>query len=154
MTAEKIWPARHSGWEVAFVETVARHQAEPFAWGQSDCLTRIADLALAMTHVDPMADLRGTYDSPTASAGVLKDMGFEDIEAALAAHFQPIAPAMARRGDCGIVVTESGKREVKAGVIVMGDMLLGCALPNMPETDALGAIWLPRDRLVSAYRIG
>lgn len=150
----KIQPARHSGWEVALVETIARHQAEPFAWGQSDCITRIADLALAMTGVDPMADLRGGYDSAAGSAGVLKDQGFVDIEAALAAHFEPVAPALARRGDCGIVMTESGKREVKAGVIVMGDMLLGCALPAMPETDALGAIWLPRERLVAAYRIG
>lgn len=154
MSTEHVRPARHSGWEVAFVETVARHQAEAFAWGKSDCLTRIADLALAMTGVDPMADIRGNYDSATTSAGVLKDLGFDDIEAALAAHFELVAPSMARRGDCGIVVTESGKREVKAGVIVMGDMLLGCALPAMPETDASGAIWLPRERLVTAFRIG
>lgn len=154
MTANTVRPARHSGWDVALVETMAKHQATPFAWGKSDCITRIADLSLAMTGVDPMVDLRGSYDSAAGSAGVLKDLGFKDIEAALAKHFEPVAPAMARRGDCGIVVTQAGNREVKAGVIVMGEYLLGCALPSMPETDELGTIWLPRERLVSAYRIG
>lgn len=154
MTTDIVRPARHSGWEIALVETLSLQQATPFAWGKSDCITRIADLALAMTHVDPMLDLRGTYDSAAGSAGILKDLGFDDIEAALAANFEGCAPSMARRGDCGIVVTEAGKRPVKAGVIVMGEYLLGCALPIMPETDALGAIWLPRERLVAAYRIG
>ncbi|KQT50340.1 hypothetical protein ASG47_19750 [Devosia sp. Leaf420] len=150
-----LQPARHSGWEVAFVETVSRHQNETFKWGESDCLTRVADLSLAMTGVDPMDDIRGTYDSAAASAGVLKDRGYDDIEAALTAHFERYqGTASARRGDCGIVITEAGKREVKAAVIVMGDMVLGCALPSMPETDASGAIWLPRERLVAAFRIG
>jgi hypothetical protein len=147
----KKHPARRPGWEVAFADTVSRHQAMPFAFGSSDCLSQIADLDLAMTGHDPMKTLRGEYEDRKGVLAALKKRGFGSIADALAATYPEVEPAMARRGDCGLVETgEAG--DPLAAVIVLGDMVMGKAPPRDGETYA--PTFLPRDRLVRAFQIG
>lgn len=43
-----------------------RWAAVPFAWGEMDCMTCLADWVLRVRGVDPAADIRLTYDSPAS----------------------------------------------------------------------------------------
>lgn len=141
-------PARQPGWETAFAEVVAKHQAAPFAYGASDCLIQIADLDRAMTGRDPMKALRGKYEDQKGASAVLKKLGFASVEEALVATYPEVQPSLARRGDCGLVET-GDPRDPLAAVIVLGDMVMGKA----PE-GAAAPTFLPRDRLVRAFLIG
>jgi uncharacterized protein DUF6950 len=150
MTAKKR-PVRQPGWEVAFADTVARHQALPLVYGESDCLIQIVDLDLAMTGHDPMKGLRGEYDDRKSAVAALKKLGFASIEAALAGTYAEVEPSLARRGDCGLVETGDPKDPL-AAVIVLGDMVMGKPLGT--EGVHYAPTFLPRDRLVRAFQIG
>lgn len=154
MTKTIAKPARLPGWEIALVETLARHQQMPFAYGTGDCLIRIADVALAMTGSDPMADIRGTYDDAKGADAALKKLGFASIEVALADRFVEIAPADARRGDCGVADALEAD-DGPAAVVVVGDMVMGARAPHSAAARKKPChVWASRDRLVKAYRIG
>ncbi|GHF71218.1 DUF6950 family protein [Seohaeicola zhoushanensis] len=40
-----------------------RWASTPFIWGETDCMTCLADWVLRVRGVDPAAEIRGTYDS-------------------------------------------------------------------------------------------
>lgn len=142
-----LHPPRHAGWEMAFVDAVAAHQAAPFGFGTSDCLTLVADVDLAMTGHDPLAGRRGSYDSAAGAAALLAEMGFADVGAALAATYPEVAPAEARRGDAGVVDSDG----TLAAVVVMGDRVMGKA----PGTsNGAGVTFWPRSALLRAFRVG
>lgn len=143
-------PARCAGWDVALVDALAMHQQATFEWGVSDCLTMIADARKAVTGIDPMEAIRGTYASKAGATKALKAAGFKSVAEALEATFEPIATGVARRGDFGVVDTPDGP----AAVIFMGAMVLGKAPPSgAGKTDA-GQFFLPRDKVIKAFRNG
>ena len=46
----------------AICATLNRWKAEPFVWGQTDCMMVLADWLVLIGHDDPASGLRGTYD--------------------------------------------------------------------------------------------
>lgn len=137
---------RLAGWEPAYVATMTRHAGAPFAYGASDCLIVIADLCLAMCGRNPVPARLRRYRTMRGAARQMAALGFVDAEAALAAIFPRIAPAVARRGDCGIVETTVDGKTVKAAVVVMGATVQG--------KGEAGPVRLPRSALTAAFAIG
>lgn len=78
-------------------EAIARHHAQPFAWGTSDC-TMFADVVLAMTGFDPIADYR-TYTTEIGALRMLKKAGAASMIEYVSRLFPEIPPAHAGRGD-------------------------------------------------------
>lgn len=148
----KDHPPRRRGWEHALVETASRHQALPFSHENSDCLRLVADIDRAMTGHDPMRGSRSGSRSARGALRTLKRKGFASVAEALAATYPEIAPAMARRGDCGLVETRNGDAVELAAVIVLGDQVMGKSAPA--QHGATGVTFVSRDRLVRAFRIG
>lgn len=71
----------------------------PFSYGQNDCALFVADCLEAVTGVDFAAPYRGLYHTAAAALRVLRDDGYSDLCALVAAHLEEIPPAMARAGD-------------------------------------------------------
>ena len=80
------------------VAWVNRLQAEPFAWGESDCVLIAADWVRLVRGVDPAADLRMTYASAAEAQRVLG--WFTD----------PLAVVGPRMADAGLAVTDEPLR--------------------------------------------
>jgi len=143
---------RRRGWELALADVVAMHGDQPFEWGKSDCLTMVADAALAMTGIDPLADYRGRYKSARGAKGKMRQAGYADVGEAIASQFGEVAPAMARRGDIGLVETVRGTRRELAAVVILGANVVGKTVAAKGAT--AGLTTLGRDRLVRAFRVG
>lgn len=143
---------RVRGWEVRLAEVLDQHAEAPFAWGTSDCLTLVGDVVQALTGSDPMASFRGSYATAAEARRLLGGEGYANVDEALAAQFEEVAPAMARRGDIGVVETRVGKRVVPGSVIVTGVNVTGKSPPARGAR--IGLTTLPRERLVKAYRVG
>ena len=58
-----------------FLTYVQRTVDAPFAWGTMDCVMWATGAVAALRGVDPMAHLRGTYDSAAGAARILKAEG-------------------------------------------------------------------------------
>ncbi|MGQ3671644.1 DUF6950 family protein [Xanthobacter sp. TB0136] len=89
----------------------------------------------------PYADLPG-YDGAAGAARLLVERGFAGIGDALAAVLPEVPPALAQRGDVG-VIDENGE---EAGVVVIGADVLGMAPAGLTR--------VPRARLKRAFRVG
>jgi hypothetical protein len=144
-----IWNSeapRRLGWERSFVAALEAHMRAPFAWGSSDCLTMVADVAEALTGHNPLPPDCRAYGTAAAAGALLDELGYPDVEKALAATFPAIAPALARRGDCGVVETLVAGRPTRAAVIVLGPAVVG--------KGGRRAIHKPRTALLAAFAIG
>lgn len=147
----KVWkapaiPARKPGWETAFIDIMARHDALPFGYGRSDCLTVPADLCKGMTGVDPMRGSR-RYKTETGAAKQLFKLGLTDVESALKSVFPIVAKSNARRGDCGVLEQVVDGRPQLVTMIV-----IQCHMAKGKGQD--GAIFVPVDQLKSTFAIG
>lgn len=120
-----VVPKRQPGWEHAYAVTLERLAAQPFAWGQADCLTRVADLCEAMTGVNPLTSGSRRYRTAAGAARTLARLGFTDIEQALASVFPPVPKSKARRGDCGVGIVNIGGEQMLSTFIVMGAQAVG-----------------------------
>ncbi len=80
----------------------------PFAWGVDDCLTLPADWLVMVTGHDPMADLRGRYDT-AASCQRLTGF-FHDPDSVVSPRMAAFAvqEAQPQRGDVALVMTMLG----------------------------------------------
>lgn len=140
-------PARLPGWERSYVEVLMHHQAQPFAWGTSDCLIVAADLCKEMTGRDPMHGLR-RYGTEAGAMKVLLKSGYRNVEEALEATFPEVSPLLARRGDCGVLEQSIGGQPWLSTLIVMGDRAIGkgprgpvvVAMSSLKRTFAIGAL--------------
>lgn len=137
-----IVPIRTPGWETRLSDLLDEMRHRPMAWGSNDCLTRVADACLVMTGVDPMLPLRGAYASEADALKLLAARGHQGLAEALAEAFPEIAPAMARRGDCGVVDLPMGP----AAVIFEGSEVSG--------VHSKGTTLLSRLRVSRAFRVG
>ncbi len=130
-------------WPHRLAAVVERHSTEPFAWGTSDCLVLVDDVHQALTGaaVAPDDPWRGAYKTKRGAAGQIRRRGHESLEAVLRAHLPEVPPALAQRGDVGVVDH---------------DGVTGCAV-------CLGGVWLakheagtltlPRTAIKTAFHI-
>lgn len=92
----------------------------PFAWGADDCLTLPADWLAEVTGSDPMADLRGRYDSAAACQRLTGY--FHDPVSVVAPRMGRFAAqdGTVQRGDVGLVMTVLGNAPRFHGAIFLG----------------------------------
>lgn len=134
-------------WERAALAIFARHMAMPLTWGLSDCLTVPADLTQGMCGVTILPAHLRRYRTEAGAYRLLRKLGFMDVEEALKAAFPQIAPAMARRFDCGVVERRVDGRPVLATVIIThGGQAQG--------RDADGPVLVQQLTLRSTFAIG
>lgn len=88
-------------WMVRLDALVLSLLSRPFGWGRNDCCTVAADVVQAVTGCDPMADLRGQYETERQALRILAKAG--GIEAYLNERLGPVVPvACAQVGDIGL----------------------------------------------------
>ena len=133
---------RLENWDQRLVQAIAAHQAEPFSWRGSNCGTLFADCVEAVTGEDPLADVRG-WRSERGALQRLAATGFDSVAACVAARFEPIPLAEARRGDAGYT----------AEAEVLGFPAIICGAFAMSR-DANDWVIVPRARLVRCFRVG
>lgn len=92
--------ARVLGWRAALMAYLEAAAKEPFAWGQMDCAQFAGRAVEAVMGANPVADLRGTYDTPDGAWATVRRAGHHHlvdmVEARLGA---PQRAQKARRGD-------------------------------------------------------
>jgi hypothetical protein len=95
---------RQSDWTARYVMMTYYHRNTVPEWGKSDCLLASMDIVHAVTGVDPVADIRGQYDSELGAAKLLVERGYEgSVEIAIERNFPEIGILTAQRGDLGII---------------------------------------------------
>lgn len=120
---------------------IERHSVLPFEYGKSDCLTFATDVARAISGVDVMRGKR-SYNNQTGALLALKKSGFSNVGDALASKFEEIAPALAGRGDLGIIAGN----EVVVAVVFVGPYAVGKEVPG-------GVRQVPRAAVTRAFRV-
>lgn len=88
-----------------FIAAIDAARGQPFAYGVLDCATFVADYVLAMTDVDPMDGVRGTY-SDEAGAIAAVPVEFADHIEWTASMFPEIDPSIAQTGDIAVVPSD------------------------------------------------
>ena len=130
------WPARLGA-------LAAQRLAQPFAWGPNDCAAWVADAVATMHGHDTLAELRGARRSWRQARRQLQRIG--GYPAAMArAGLQPVAPALAGRGDVVLMEDTGDGAQGWPGVLAVciGDEALApgtAGLDAMPMTRALMA---------------
>lgn len=89
---------RTEGWETRLNKELEKAQKNPFKWGCHDCVTWASNCILAMTGVDCMENLRGTYRSQNGALKRIKKMG-GTLEKCVDSYFNAIPVLLAKRGD-------------------------------------------------------
>jgi hypothetical protein len=136
---------RREDWPEQLAAVLEEHAELPFVWGRSDCLTFPADAVLAMTGIDPAAEIRGRYRSGSGAARILRRRGFASVADAFAATFAEIPVAMAGRGDLGVVPVPYGSGF--AGVVFMAAGAFG------KRAEGPGHVFVPRSAIVRAFKV-
>lgn len=127
--------ARDAAALVAFIESRVR---TGFAWGKdaNDCVSFFGAAIEAQTGANPLADLGHSWTSARGAARVLRRYG--GLSAAIDSKLTQIAPALAARGDGGLVETATGH----AVMVVEGEYLVGpgpSGLARRPRRDMIRA---------------
>lgn len=126
-------------WHDRLTAVIAHHDALPFTWRVSDCLSFPADAVEALTGLT--VDLPA-YDSELGAQRALRQLGAADPHEALAQRFPEIAPAFAGTADLAAVIGDDGR---KSGGVVVGALVY--------VKSAHGLARLPRLRVVRAFRV-
>ena len=112
---------RLPGWESRLVETLQAHLAQPFAWGESDCLIVPADICKAMTGANPFPMRLRRYRTAAGAQRALLQLGFDTVQGPLEACFKRVPKALARRGDCGVRRISIEGVETLSAMVVLGN---------------------------------
>lgn len=96
---------RRFDWPERLAALIEERRFAPFVWGVHDCAMFAADAVERQTGVDPLAQWRGTYNSEETGDAILGGVSLTMfMDAALRAYgADPIAPAIAQRGDFVII---------------------------------------------------
>ncbi|TXL70099.1 hypothetical protein FHP25_35855 [Vineibacter terrae] len=133
---------RVDDWPRQLVDYVEACRLRPFAWGSHDCLQFGAGAVLALTGRDLLGG-RYVYHDAEQAAALLRDEGFESLEAAVTHHVG--APLkhyrQAGRGDLALV--ELGGLQVLG--VVLG-VLVACPGPD-------GLVFPPLSQAVACWKI-
>lgn len=138
MTRREDWPER-------LLEAVARHDVLPYSLGESDSYMLTMDAVLAMTGAEPWPEVRGSYSTALGAAKLLRQRGFSNEAEAFASVFPEVPPALAIRGDIGVVPVPHGAGF--AGVVCIGTGFVG------KHADRSGTIRVPRSAVLRAFRV-
>jgi hypothetical protein len=145
--APKRAALRRMGWEDRLNHAIEAARSKPFEWGRHDCALFAADVAHALTGIDPAVKLRGQYSTALTAARVARTWGgFAKMTAAIcAAHgFAAVPVSYARRGDL-VRVRRAGGEFLHA---------LGVCLGSVSAfTGPDGLVFLPTAECVGAWRI-
>lgn len=128
-------------WASALYAIVAERRARPFEWGAHDCVMWASDVTVALTGRDPVAHLRGRYDSALGAARLLEDEG--GMLGLAARCWGPEIPRLcAQRGDVVLVTGDDGRDSF---AVVMGVEALGVG--------PVGLVPAPMARWQHAWRV-
>ena len=119
---------RREDWPQALSAVIRASLSAPRQYGVHDCGLHAADAAMAVTGVDPAADLRGRYDDYfTALRTLQARRGVRSLEAWADSLYPRVERHEARRGDWALVRQPSvpGGRPHPALVVVDGDCVRG-----------------------------
>lgn len=133
---------RREDWFERLAEVFEHHDAQPFAYGVSDCATLPRDALFAMTGVLPASFTVQYHDAASARAA-LRELGFDNLAGLFAAELEEIHPAFAGRGDIGIA--DYPGAIIGGGVVCVGLELIGKGYS--------GTVRLPRAALSRAFRV-
>ncbi len=89
---------RVEGWEHILADELWKARSLRFEWGVCDCVIWSANVVLAMTGVDLMADIRGAYHSQLSAYRIIKEKE-GTLEACVSARLAKLPLQLARRGD-------------------------------------------------------
>lgn len=133
---------RLEDWQERFHDVVERHSRLPFSWHESNCVYFVADVVEAITGEDPCAAERGCVDEQDFRRRLVA-AGVRGVDEGMAARFPEIPPALAQRGDIGVVMVDGEA----CGVVVAGQHVLG--------KDRAGQMmpW-PRSLMIRAFKVG
>lgn len=98
-----------------------RAMAEPFVWGQTDCMLDLANYLKALTGYDCAARFRGKYDSALSCqrvSGFLTDP--VNPAAECIAEFPLEVTTKPQRGDVGVISIVSDRKVIDVGGICLG----------------------------------
>lgn len=101
---------RREDWLSRLSALLIAMKGRAFAWGENDCCTFAADAIEAVTGLNPVPDLRGSYSTRVGAMRWLADRGYAGLAPALDALCGGVklsTPLMARRGDI-VLVQEFG----------------------------------------------
>jgi len=111
-----------------------------FAWGTCDCCTFAADWLVLLGKPDPMADVRGTYQSAKTAMRLYREGLLPRVVDALG---EPMPnPLFAQRGDVVVVEMHNGR---EAAGVVVGEVI---AVPGYD-----GLQYCPLGAAVAAWRV-
>lgn len=131
---------RPADWPLLLAAVIADAERRPFAWGRHDCCTWAADVVLAITMQDPLADLRGRWSTADEAAALLAELG--GLQQAVTDRLgQPMPyPALVQRGDVVMVAADpaatGGMRHALA--VCGGHVLLGPGLRGLARVPMFG----------------
>lgn len=136
------WMIRFEDWPSRLLAAVHDAERTPFAWGSHDCALFAANVVQSMTGEDFAAPFRGRYSTGTGALLALRSNGAEDLADYVTRVLgEPIAPALARRGD---VVMFSAAEGDALGVVVGAE-----AAAAGPQ----GITWIPMAAWSKAWRV-
>ena len=132
----ELMAGRLPDWHRRLTEYLVQRASTPFCWGQNDCACFASGAVEAMTGVDPMAKLRGSYSTKRGAAGAIRRAGFDDLASAVAARFAVCSRVEARPGDLAMIETADGPAcAVVQGVSLFVMSQTGLAI--VPRSDAI-----------------
>lgn len=125
----------------ALEKTLAKYRGKPFIWGVSDCGKLARSHLVNMGHRPPR--LR-TYKSAIGAKTVIRELGFESLEALLDSMLPRIAPARMLPGDIALM---EGDGVLDAITISVGRKVFGW------HQDGDGAVIITPHGLKGAWRV-
>lgn len=120
----------------ALLAFLAARQNMPFSWGQNDCVLFAAGAIRALTGRDALADI-GAWSNQREALARLKELG--GLAAAVDGVLTALPPALAQRGDIGMIESQRGP----ALVVVCGLTLAGPGEHGIEH--------LPREALIQSW---
>jgi hypothetical protein len=133
---------RVDDWPEALADFVEERRATPFAWGSNDCVTHAADAVLAMTGVDVLGELRGSWSTESAALALLDGLG--GMQAAVTAALgQPLANvAYFSRGDVALIVEPTDPPRTYLAVVLGPDLVApGSRQARRLPWSWVGVVW-------------
>lgn len=88
----------------------------PWKWGEADCCTSACDVFARITGIDPMARLRGTYNTRVGAAAMIRAMGGFDAMVDRLAAEAGLTRGTGDAGEIGIGVLPNGRRALTVSV--------------------------------------
>lgn len=130
---------RVDGWEKRLKLAVQKHMALPSKFGVSDCYLLPDDVVEAVTGERIYSDV--VYTTEQGAAKQLIAHGFKTVEDAFAAKFEAVHPAMAQRGDIGVIESD--------GVICGGVFTANGFVARDPNK----LVQVPLSRVKTAFKV-